>query len=651
MLSLLNSLNPAQREAVTAPPGHTLVLAGAGSGKTKVLIHRIAWLLATGKAHPHNILAVTFTNKAANEMRARLDSLLQSAVPGPWIGTFHGLAHRLLRIHWQAANLPQSFQVLDSDDQLRTIKRVLKFLELSEDIYVPSDMQHFINTRKDQGLRARELVVEGETRFMKMLDIYLAYENICQRTGLVDFAELLLRSYELLRDNQELREYYQQRFTFLLVDEFQDTNTLQYQWLRVLAGGHGNVFVVFDDDQLIYSWRGSRMENIQNFSHDFPHRNLFRLEQNYRSTGTILAAANALIAHNTGRLGKTLWTQSDAGRPVHLYHAYNELEEAEFVTAKIQDWSGPFRDLAILYRTSAQSRVFEEALLRKQIPYRIYGGLRFYERAEIKDVMAYLRLILRRENDGAFERIINTPRRGIGEKTVELVRSMAKTQHLSLWTAAGVLIEGGDIKAKAKSSLAKFLQQIEQLAQHIQPLPLHQQIESVKRASGLIEHYGKEGPEEAQRRLENLDELVAAAREFEKGQPDDNSLLSEFLAHAALESGEGQASEFDDCVQLMTLHAAKGLEFSTVFLCGLEEGLFPHQNSLLDSVKLEEERRLCYVGITRARHFLSLCYSDSRYRYGARLPARPSRFIQEIPVELIEEVRFRGKFSPFKKRY
>lgn len=580
-------------------------------------------------------------------------------------------------MHWSEANLPQLFQILDSDDQLRAVKRVLKSLELDDKVWTPKKVQNFINSRKDEGLRAADIVAEGGNAWLaKMLEIYHAYEEMCQRTGIVDFAELLLRVYELLRDNSLLLEHYRQRFQHLLVDEFQDTNTIQYQWLRLLAGSQGKLFVVFDDDQSVYSFRGARIENIQNLRRDFSDTCLIRLEQNYRSTGTILGAANALIANNQSRLGKKLWTQDKAGEPVFLYAAYTETDEAQFVVDKIKTWYGKRNQVAILYRTTAQSRVFEETLLQKGIPYRIYGSLRFYERLEIKDMLAYLRLQLHRDDDGAFERVVNTPKRGIGGRTVEVLRSVARQQGVSLWKAAQIVIETKQLKARASQSLTAFLKLIEQLAEQVKGLPLHEQVEVVKITSGLVAHYWKEHKEEAQRRLENIEELVNAARQFEtRGfqefrrfqelgneavvSPPEGSMpvrtelgidtvtgyLSDFLDYAVLEAGEGQGAPSEESVQLMTLHAAKGLEFDVVFLCGLEEGLFPHQNSFGE---LEEERRLCYVGITRARQYLYLCHSESRYRYGRRELGKPSRFLDEIPDELIQEVRLPSPILPFR---
>ena len=623
---LIETLNEAQREAVTAPLEHILVLAGAGSGKTKVLTHRIAWLLEKGHAQPHNILALTFTNKASNEMRSRIAGLLKTSTPGLWAGTFHGITHRLLRMHWQEALLPRTFQILDSDDQRRILKRLLKSLKFNDDNLTPKEIQHFINTKKDEGIRAKDIVVEQEDIW---LTLYHAYEEICQRSGVIAFGELLLRAYEVLRDNPSVLKYHQQRFQYIHVDEYQDTNTIQYKWLRLLAGSHGKLFVVGDDDQSIYGFRGAKIENIQNFQKEFADTQLIRLEQNYRSTGTILAAANALIANNKVRLGKNLWTQDKKGVPIFVYTAYKEYEEAQFVVKKIKAWQGKLKEVAILYRTTAQSREFEAALLNKKLPYRIYGGLRFYQRLEIKDVIAYLCLLLHRDNDGAFERIINTPKRGIGKRTVDILRDITREQKVSLWQATQIVIKNKELKARANNSLMAFIRLIEELSKTVKDLPLHKQVEKTISLCGFMTHYQKDTKEDAQRRLENLDELVNAARQFEGSYKDNSNILGDFLAHATLESGEGQAT-YDDCVQLMTLHAAKGLEFELVFLCGLEEGLFPHQNCLKS---IEEERRLCYVGITRARKQLYLSHSESRYHYGNREFCIPSRFLREIPIE------------------
>ena len=646
--ALLAQLNDAQRAAVSAPPGPILVLAGAGSGKTRVLVHRVAWLISQDGASPHSILAVTFTNKAAGEMRGRIESLL--GVPGGalWIGTFHGLAHRLLRLHWREAGLPQTFQILDSEDQLRLVKKVVRALELDETRWVPKDLQYFINAQKDEGRRPAALADEGDGTRRVMIKVYAAYEDACRRSGVVDFAELLLRSFELWRDHPELLAHYRRRFRHVLVDEFQDTNAIQYQWLRILAGPDSLPFVVGDDDQSIYGWRGARVENIQRFQRDFPGTTVFKLEQNYRSTATILSAANALITNNAGRMGKTLWTDGERGEPIRVYAAYNERDEADFVVERIRDWArqgGRRQDCGVLYRSNAQSRVLEEALLAARIPYRVYGGLRFFERAEIKDALAYLRLISSRRDDASFERIVNLPTRGIGAKSLEILRQTAREQALSLWEATATAIGGGALGPKGAAALHAFLALIERLSREVAGLPLHEQVDKVIAGSGLLEHYRKEKGERGEARVENLEELVSAARGFAAEDTADLSPLDSFLAHAVLESGEGQASEWEDSVQLMTLHSAKGLEFPVVFLCGLEDGLFPHQRSVTDIGGLEEERRLAYVGITRAMRRLYLTYAEQRRLHGVDQFGTPSRFIAEVPAELVEEVRPRVQVS------
>jgi len=646
--SLLLDLNEAQRAAVAAPPGPILVLAGAGSGKTRVLVHRVAWLISHDGVSPHSILAVTFTNKAAGEMRGRIEALL--GVPGGalWVGTFHGLAHRLLRLHWREAGLPQTFQILDSEDQLRVIRKVMRALELDEARWPPKDLQYFINAQKDEGRRPAALTDEGDPTRRMMIKVYAAYEDACRRSGVVDFAELLLRSFELWRDQPPLLAHYQRRFRHLLVDEFQDTNAIQYQWVRLLAGPDSLPFVVGDDDQSIYGWRGARVENIRKFQRDFPGTTVFRLEQNYRSTATILNAANALIANNTGRMGKTLWTAGEQGAPIRVYAAFNERDEADFIIDRIREWvrqGGQRQHCGVLYRSNAQSRVLEEALLSARIPYRVYGGLRFFERAEIKDALAYLRLVSSRLDDASFERVVNLPTRGIGAKTLEVLREYARAQAVSLWEAAGSTITAGTLGAKGAQSLHAFLALIERLAREVAGKPLHEQVDAVIAGSGLLEHYRKEKGERGEARIENLEELVSAARGFAPDEAQQLPPLESFLAHAALESGEGQAGEWEDSVQMMTLHSAKGLEFPLVFLCGLEDGLFPHQRSVTDLGGLEEERRLAYVGVTRAMQRLVLTYAEQRRLHGVDQYGTPSRFIAEIPTELIEEVRPRVQVS------
>jgi DNA helicase-2/ATP-dependent DNA helicase PcrA len=650
---ILSPLNDAQREAVTAPVGPVLVLAGAGSGKTRVLTHRVAWLVQAEGASPHSILAVTFTNKAAGEMRARIEALL--GVPGAalWIGTFHGIAHRLLRLHWREAGLPQGFQILDGDDQLRIIKKILKAQGLDDARWVPREIQYFINSNKDEGHRPASMKDGNDPTRRQLIRLYADYEDACKRAGVVDFAELLLRAFELWRDHPELVAHYRRRFRHVLVDEFQDTNAIQYNWLKLLVGSEGAPFAVGDDDQSIYRWRGARVENLQQFRRDFPQALLCRLEQNYRSTGTILNAANALIAHNSGRLGKNLWTSGAQGEPIRIYAAFNERDEAEFVLQRIKDWvahGGARRDIAILYRSNAQSRVFEEVFLSARVPYKVYGGLRFFERAEIKDALAYLRLVANRDDDTSFERVVNLPTRGIGAKSLDTLRERARADGSSLWKAAQACIAPSGVSdsglgAKAAGAVQGFMQLIDRLAADTADLALHETVDQVLNASGLLDHHKKEKADRGEARVENLLELVSAARGFE---PDEAALepgqaplkpLESFLAHAVLESGEGQADAWEDCIQMMTLHTAKGLEFPVVFLAGLEDGLFPHQRSLNDLDSLEEERRLAYVGTTRAMQQLYLTYAEQRRLHGIDSYGMASRFIAEIPGELVEEVR------------
>lgn len=638
---ILDKLNDAQRQAVTAAAEPTLVIAGAGSGKTRVLVHRAAWLIDVEGISPQSLLAVTFTNKAAAEMRGRIESLLNVPVQHLWIGTFHGLAHRMLRRHWREAGLPQNFQIIDADDQLRLIKRLLKNLEIDDSRWVPKEIQWFINAQKDEGLRPQHLDDENDPNRRQMISFYQSYEEICQRGGLVDFAELLLRAHELLRDNGELLQHYRRRFQHLLVDEFQDTNAIQYAWLRLLAGDTGVPFVVGDDDQSIYRWRGARVEHIQRFQKDFPGTRVIKLEQNYRSTATILNAANALIANNRSRMGKNLWTEGSVGEAIKVYSAYNERDEADFVIGRLRDWiaQGNARaDAAVLYRSNAQSRVLEEGLINARIPYRVYGGLRFFERAEIKDALAYLRLISNRDDDSAFERVVNKPTRGIGARTVEMMRSYTRANACSMWRAAGA-IASGDLNGRAANAVNAFMSLIERMARETRGLGLHDQVDHVIHVSTLLDFFKKDKGEKGETRVENLLELVSAAKSFEPDPAEEMAPLDEFLSHAALEAGEGQADAWEDCVQLMTMHSAKGLEFPLVFMCGMEDGLFPHQRSLADPDGLEEERRLCYVGITRAKQTLYISYAEQRRLHGVDNYAQPSRFIAEIPDEYIEEIR------------
>jgi len=643
--SILDSLNTAQRDAVSHTDNHLLVLAGAGSGKTRVLVHRIAWLIRVEQVAPHAILAVTFTNKAAHEMRGRIFDMLGIAPRGMWVGTFHGLAHRLLKAHWRDAQLPENFQILDADDQLRLVKRVYADLGVDDSRYPPKQALWYINGQKDEGLRARHIQPSQEAFNSTMLRVYSAYEEACNRGGLVDFAELLLRAHELWLDNPQLLAHYQQRFAHILVDEFQDTNAIQYAWLRMLAGQSGKVTAVGDDDQSIYGWRGARIENIQNFSRHFANTRIVRLEQNYRSTGTILKAANAVIARNSERLGKNLWTEEEDGEPISLYAGFNEHDEARFIAERIQAWVSKGNSLAstaILYRSNAQSRVLEEALLREQIPYRIYGGQKFYDRLEIRNALAYLRLVVNRSDDAAFERVVNTPTRGIGDKTLDLVRQLAREQSVSLWEAALRAIS--TLPGRAANALNGFVTLLDSLASEITDLPLAEQVDHVIQRSGLVDFHSKEKGEKGQARVENLRELVIACQAFEP-QDADAPVLPQFLAEAALDAGEQQADTDQDAVQLMTLHSAKGLEFPLVFMAGMEENLFPHKMSVEEPGRLEEERRLCYVGITRAMEKLYLCYAETRQLYGSEAWNTLSRFVRDIPSELIEEVRLGAAIS------
>lgn len=642
---LLDGLNAAQREAITAEPGHMLVLAGAGSGKTRVLTHRIAWLHEVHGVPMHGIFAVTFTNKAAGEMRHRADALLPHGTRGMWIGTFHGLAHRLLRLHWQDAKLPEGFQILDSDDQHRLVKRVVQALELDEARFPPRQIAWWINAQKDEGRRPQHIQPDKDEWASVMLRAYTLYQQRCEQAGLVDFAEILLRAHEVLRDHPPLLQHYRHRFQQLLIDEFQDTNSLQYAFIRLLAGDTGQVFVVGDDDQAIYGWRGAKVENVNRFLRDFPGAKTIRLEQNYRSSANILNAANAVIAHNPSRLGKQLWTDSGEGESIDLYSAFNEIDEARFVIERIRQWvrdGGSHGECAILYRSNAQSRAFEETLLGEQIPFRVYGGMRFFERAEIKDTLAYLRLMSNRDDDAAFERAVNTPPRGIGERTLDEVRRRARDRSISLWKAAAEVAAGDALPARARNAIAAFAELIEAITDEAGELPLKDKIDHALARSGLRTHYELQSKGSLDSRTDNLDELVSVASRFVKGDDEESAALTElvaFLAYAALEAGEGQTEAGEDGVQLMTLHSAKGLEFPLVFLVGLEEGLFPNNKSIEESGRLEEERRLAYVGITRARQKLVITYAEARRLHGQEMYGLPSRFLREIPSTLIHEVR------------
>jgi DNA helicase-2/ATP-dependent DNA helicase PcrA len=639
MNSLLAHLNPPQLAAVTLPPAHALILAGAGSGKTRVLTTRIAWLISTGQVSPPGVLAVTFTNKAAKEMQTRLAGMLPINVRGMWIGTFHGLCNRFLRAHYRDAGLPQLFQILDSADQQAAVKRLLKSLNVDDEKFPPRELCHFINAQKEQGLRAAAVEAYDDWA-RKRIGLYEAYEAQCQREGVVDFAELLLRSYELLERNEPLCRHYQERFRHILVDEFQDTNKLQYRWLRLLAGGGAHLFCVGDDDQSIYAFRGADVGNMADFEREFKVQNMIRLEQNYRSHGNILDAANAIIKNNPSRLGKNLWTEAGSGEPIRIYESYSDGDEARWIVEEVKalQRDGHTRaEIALLYRSNAQSRALEHALFNAGLPYRVYGGLRFFERAEIKHALAYLRLIANSNDDTAFARVVNFPARGIGARSLENLQDAAKAAGTSLHAAIPQVAGAGGVKLAAFARLIVTLTE----AAH---LPLPELVDHVIELSGLRAHYQNE--KEGQERLANLDELINAAASFvaEEGQPNQDGEitgefgndLSSFLAHASLEAGEHQAGEGDDALQLMTVHSAKGLEFNVVFISGLEDGLFPHENSLTEDKGLEEERRLMYVAVTRARQRLYLSFAQTRMLHGQTRYNLPSRFLDEVPGELVK---------------
>ncbi|HGF5190368.1 TPA: DNA helicase II [Vibrio parahaemolyticus] len=646
---LLDGLNDKQREAVAAPLENLLVLAGAGSGKTRVLVHRIAWLMSVEQASPFSIMSVTFTNKAAAEMRGRIEELMMGSASGMWNGTFHGICHRILRAHYLDAKLPEDFQIIDSDDQQRLLKRLIKAQNLDEKQWPARQVAWWINGKKDEGLRPAHIDAYHDPVTKTYLQLYTAYQEACDRAGLVDFAEILLRAHELLRDNKFVREHYQARFKHILVDEFQDTNNIQYAWLRMMAGPECHVMIVGDDDQSIYGWRGAKVENIEKFTREFPSVTTIRLEQNYRSTKTILEASNTLIANNTERMGKELWTDGVVGEPISVYSAYNELDEARFAVNKIKEWQdkgGALNDAAMLYRNNAQSRVLEEALIQAGLPYRIYGGMRFFERQEIKDALAYMRLMANRNDDAAFERVVNTPTRGLGDKTLETIRRAARDRGCTMWEASVAMLDERVLAGRAAGALGRFIELITALEDDTLEMPLREQTDHVIKYSGLFAMYEQEKGEKSKARIENLEELVTATRQFEKPEEaEEMSLLTAFLTHAALEAGEGQADEFEDAVQLMTLHSAKGLEFPLVFMVGVEEGMFPSQMSAEEAGRLEEERRLCYVGMTRAMQKLYITYAEMRRLYGQDKYHKPSRFIRELPETCLDEVRMKAQVS------
>lgn len=656
--SLLALLNQEQQNAVTTDSQYALVLAGAGSGKTRVLVHRIAWLCLEKHYPANSIFAVTFTNKAAAEMQERIQSLIgEGYLNGMWVGTFHGLAHRLLRIFAKQAGLPTNFQLIDTDDQNRLVKRLFKEHKIDEKQWSAKECSAFIASQKESGKRAKDIVIDSPKSAMWQ-KIYFDYQGICDRVGYVDFSELILRTYELLRTNREVLEYCHKRFSNILVDEFQDTNYIQYELVRILAGQVANVMIVGDDDQSIYSWRGANADNLQLFINDYPDTEVIRLEQNYRSTGNILALANQLITNNSNRLGKNLWTASQQGEQIAVYAAFNDIDEARFVIGKIKKLHQEgrvYRDCAILYRNNAQSRLFEDTLLQAGVPYQIYGSIRFYERQEVKLALAYLRLLHDRNNDNAFELVINSPSRGIGEVTLNKIRQTARGQNLSMWQAALQMISAKAMSARQCSGIARFIELIQSIYDEVETLPFYQQLERIIKVSGVYEMYEQEVGIKGQSRLENLDELISAAEQFYQNYSKENvreelvnlhdneplNILESFLAYTTLEGKEGKQET--DCVQLMTLHSAKGLEFPHVFMVGLEEGIFPTQRSISDSTQMEEERRLAYVGITRAKESLTLTLSELRRLYGKEERNLPSRFLAELPNTLLEDLSYRGK--------
>ncbi|WP_284447631.1 UvrD-helicase domain-containing protein [Fluviibacter phosphoraccumulans] len=639
---LLNGLNEPQKQAVCLPAEHGLILAGAGSGKTRVLTTRIAWLMQTGQVSPQGILAVTFTNKAAREMLTRLSAMVPINVRSLWVGTFHGLCHRLLRTHWRAARLPETFQILDTGDQQAAIKRLIKAMGVDEERFPPRDMMHYINALKEQGIRSGQAEAhDAHTR--RKVEIYAEYEAQCQREGAVDFAELLLRAYELLQQDEALRTHYQQRFRHILVDEFQDTNPLQYAWLQLLCGPQTVIFAVGDDDQSIYAFRGADVANMRAFERNYAKGNVIRLEQNYRSHGNILTAANALITNNADRLGKNLWTDAGEGELIRVFQGVSDLDEARYIVDEIRELTReglPRHQMALLYRSNAQSRVLEHALFQAGIAYRVYGGLRFFERMEVKHALAYLRLIANQDDDTAFLRVVNFPTRGIGARSLEALQVEARQLNSSLYNAAASLT------GKAGTAVGQFIRLIEGLRTETTGLSLPEVIDHLLDRSGLRQHYQAE--KDGQDRLENLEELVNAAATFaddpeaahniDRDTGEATSLLADFLAHAALEAGEHQAGDQDEAVQLMTVHSAKGLEFSAVFIVGLEQGLFPHENAMMARDGLEEERRLMYVAITRARQRLYLCHAQTRMLHGQTRYCLPSSFLDELPEALLQRI-------------
>ncbi len=654
---ILEHLNDKQREAVTSEKQHLMVLAGAGSGKTRVLVHKIAWEVEALRKNPATIMAVTFTNKAAAEMRSRIEELLEAPMMDTWVGTFHGLAHRMLKRFHKEAGLTSGFTILDSDDQLRIIKRIAKEMSLDEASWPSRQSQWQINSWKDEGFRSAQVDDHGDHFKENINKIYKEYEAVCLRDNLVDFGELLLRSYEVVRDNLSVRTFFHSRFKSILVDEFQDTNTIQYNWLLEIASDQATIIAVGDDDQSIYGWRGAKVENVDSFIKTFDDTEVVRLEQNYRSTNIILGAANALIENNTDRLGKNLWTEKLEGEQIVLYQAYNEQDEARFVADVLRDWMGKgemYEDAAVLYRSNAQSRALEEALLRASIPYRIYGGQRFYERMEIKNAIAYLKIIFNHSDNPAFERSISNPTRGVGEKTLAKIRGTAKQFNISYIKASAKLIDEGAISGRGGAGLRSYLEFIARCKEFIEENPLSDLMEEIIKTSGLVAYHAKEPGEKGKTRVENLQELVSATTNFEQSIKEDKpfkEIAEQYLDMISLDSGDRQASEHDDAAQLMTLHSAKGLEFKLVIMTGLEESLFPHGRSMENPAQLEEERRLCYVGITRAMEKLYITHAESRRLHGSDTFNPPSRFLREIPKALINEIRPRAQTNiPYNRK-
>ena len=654
---ILDNLNDDQRNAVTSEKQHLLVLAGAGSGKTRVLVHKVAWEVEALGKNPSSIMAVTFTNKAANEMRSRIETLLQSQIFDSWVGTFHGLSHKLLKRFHKEADLSSGFTILDSDDQLRIIKRISKEFNLDEATWPARQSQWQINSWKDEGIRSSKVNEDGDFYTETVNKIYKEYEETCNRDDLVDFGELILKSYEVIKKSPSVKTFFESRFESVLIDEFQDTNTIQYKWLQEIASAKTKITAVGDDDQSIYGWRGAKVEHVNSFTEDYNNTEVIRLEQNYRSTSVILNAANSLIDNNKDRLGKNLWTEKIEGENIILYQAYNEQDEARYVADVLKDWmhkGGAYEETAILYRSNAQSRAIEEALLRISIPYRIYGGLRFYERLEIKNAIAYLKVIFNNNDNPSFERSVSNPTRGVGEKTLNKIRQTSKKYNISYIKASAKLIDEGNISGRGGAGLKDYLEFVAGCKNFIEENTLSELMELIIKETGLYAYHGKEAGEKGKTRTENLEELITATKNFEQSIKEEitNSQIAErYLDIISLDSGDRQASEHDDAAQLMTMHSAKGLEFKLVILTGLEESLFPHGRSMESSSQLEEERRLCYVAITRAMEKLYITHAESRRLHGTDTFNPPSRFLKEIPKDLIDEIRPRAQTNiPYNRK-